>query len=224
MDRASNANVVKRQRAQRLGFVGATIALVSGCLAPSGPMLTAETVPHVTANPVPSVYGDPVPRSTAVPLPAARAAEPAGGAVDANWQAQTLPVCAGAIADAGTTRSNASTIDWAKLDAGANTGSAKSASVDAGAVSNASQVVAGMRVPFRACYQAALRRARTTAGGVRLLVRVGCDGSVVSVNAVAHDLSEQFVACMMDAIRHAQFNPPEGGSATIAVPVTFVQQ
>jgi len=92
-----------------------------------------------------------------------------------------------------------------------------------GNVSNAARVVAGMRPSFRACYNALLGRNREAQGTVRVTLRVNCVGRVIALHATAHGIDRETVACMFDTAMKAQFEPPEGGSAVINVPVTFVK-
>lgn len=91
-------------------------------------------------------------------------------------------------------------------------------------VGDAASVVSGMRHGFKLCYQDQLRRDLRAAGKVRVKLRIGCDGSVVSVHATEEGIDEATVNCMVDVIRVARFDPPVGGFAWIAVPVTFVTQ
>lgn len=99
------------------------------------------------------------------------------------------------------------------------------ASVSGGTVSNASRVVAGMRAGFRACYQRALADNPDAQGSVRLTIRVGPGGEVQGVSASASgNLPGSVTGCVQGRAQSASFDPPEGGSATIVVPVTFVKQ
>jgi tetratricopeptide (TPR) repeat protein len=91
-------------------------------------------------------------------------------------------------------------------------------------VSNAARVVASMRAGFRTCYQRALTESRDAQGSVRLLLKVGRDGEVVVVQALSLGLPPSCVDCILERALAGQFDPPEGGSAVIAVPVTFVKQ
>ena len=95
-----------------------------------------------------------------------------------------------------------------------------------GVVSNASQVVAGMRPGFRSCYQRyGLAENPDAAGSIRLTIRVGAGGEVAGVSASASgSLPAAVVSCVQTRARAGQFNVPEGGSAVVVVPVTFVKQ
>jgi Ca-activated chloride channel family protein len=94
--------------------------------------------------------------------------------------------------------------------------------VSGGNVSNAARVVAGMRAGFRSCYQRGLNENPSAAGAIRLGVRVGAQGQVVDAVPVATGtLPASVVACVVARARAAQFDPPEGGKATIQFPVTF---
>lgn len=95
---------------------------------------------------------------------------------------------------------------------------------DGGQVSNASRVVANMRSGFRACYNQGLSENPDIAGSVRLTIHVGAAGAVTRVTtASTGSLPPAVVECVRARAAHARFAPPEGGRATIGVPVTFVK-
>jgi Vault protein inter-alpha-trypsin domain/von Willebrand factor type A domain len=95
--------------------------------------------------------------------------------------------------------------------------------VSGGTVSNAARVAAGMRAGFRACYQRGLQENPDAQGSVRLTMRIGPSGEVVAVApSPAGSLPSSVVACVVSRAQRAQFDAPEGGAATIVVPVTFV--
>jgi len=99
------------------------------------------------------------------------------------------------------------------------------AAVSGGTVSNAARVVAGMRAGFRACYQRGLNENPDAQGNIRLTIRVGAGGEVTNVTATpSGNLPPSVVACVQSRAKAAQFDAPEGGSAAIVVPVTFVKQ
>jgi Ca-activated chloride channel family protein len=101
------------------------------------------------------------------------------------------------------------------------------AAVSGGTVSNAARVVAGMRAGFRACFQRGLAEDPTLQGGsLRLTINVAVDGTVRSATpgAVTGNLPASVVGCVVGRAIRAQFDAPEGGNATITVPVTFTVQ
>lgn len=99
------------------------------------------------------------------------------------------------------------------------------AAVSGGTVSNASRVVAGMRAGFRNCYNRGLAVNPDAAGSIRLTIRVGPGGEVQSVAAApSGNLPGSVVSCVRARASAAQFSPPEGGTAVVVVPVTFVKQ
>jgi hypothetical protein len=99
------------------------------------------------------------------------------------------------------------------------------ANVSGGMVSNASAVVAGMRAGFRSCYQRSLQDNPGIEGRIQLSIRVGPGGEVIGVNAApSGNLPGSVVECVKQRARSGQFDPPQGGAATIVVPVTFVAQ
>jgi hypothetical protein len=98
-------------------------------------------------------------------------------------------------------------------------------SMAAGSVSNANSVIAGMRAGFRRCYQKALGENPDIEGSVRLMIKVGPGGEVSGVTATpSGNLPASVVSCVQARARSGQFAPPDGGSAVIQVPVTFVKQ
>jgi hypothetical protein len=97
-------------------------------------------------------------------------------------------------------------------------------SVKGGTVSNASRVVAGLRAGFRHCFNRELAVNPDAQGTIRLSIRVGPGGEVQSVSAVPSGNLGSAVECVRSRARSAQFDPPEGGSAVIDVPVTFIKQ
>lgn len=98
------------------------------------------------------------------------------------------------------------------------------ASVAGGAVANASRVVAGMRAGFRNCFNRELASNPDAQGTIRLTIKVGPGGEVQNVAAVPSGSLGSAVECVKARARSAQFDAPEGGSAVIVVPVTFVKQ
>jgi hypothetical protein len=100
-----------------------------------------------------------------------------------------------------------------------------SASVAGGSVSNAQRVVAGMTPGFRRCYTNGLASNPEMSGGVRVTAKIGPGGEVLSVSATpSGTISADVANCIASRVRSAQFDPPEGGAATIIIPVTLVQQ
>lgn len=98
-------------------------------------------------------------------------------------------------------------------------------STSGGALSNAARVVAGMRAGFRACYQRGLAENPDAAGGIKLTIRVGPGGEVLSVAASpSGNIPAMVLNCVQARARAAQFDPPEGGAAVVSVPVTFIKQ
>jgi hypothetical protein len=99
------------------------------------------------------------------------------------------------------------------------------AAVAGGSVSNASSVVARMRAGFRACYQRALSTNPDAQGRISLKIKVGPSGQVTGVAAAkSGNLPQSVVDCVKGRARAATFAAPDGGSAVVSVPVTFVHQ
>lgn len=98
-------------------------------------------------------------------------------------------------------------------------------SVAAGSVSNAASVVAQMRAGFRRCYQRGLDQNPDISGSIRLTLTVGPGGEVSGVSASSTgNLPGSVLSCVQGRARVAQFAPPDGGSAVINVPISFVKQ
>jgi len=113
----------------------------------------------------------------------------------------------------------------AKVEGPKGNASVGGAAVSGGNVSNAARVVAGMRAGFRSCYQRGLSENPDAAGSIRLTIRVGAGGEVAGVTpSPSGSLPASVISCVVARAQAAQFDPPEGGSAVIAVPVTFVKQ
>jgi hypothetical protein len=98
------------------------------------------------------------------------------------------------------------------------------ASVSGGSVTNASSVVAGMGAGFRRCYNKGLQEDPNMKGSVRITAKIGPNGEVLSVSPSGSGLSGTVISCVASRVSSAQFAPPEGGGATIVIPVTFVSQ
>jgi Tetratricopeptide repeat len=98
-------------------------------------------------------------------------------------------------------------------------------SVSSGAVANASAVVEGMAAGFRRCYNKGLAEDPSMKGTARITARVDRDGDVVWAGAEhLGGLSEGVVSCLVDRVLTATFAAPEGGGATVVIPITFVSQ
>jgi len=99
------------------------------------------------------------------------------------------------------------------------------AAVSGGSVSNASAVVAGMRAGFRRCYNRGLAENPEMKGSVRITAKIGPNGEVLSASpSGGGGLSGTVISCVAARVASAQFAPPEGGGATIVIPVTFAAQ
>jgi outer membrane biosynthesis protein TonB len=99
------------------------------------------------------------------------------------------------------------------------------AAVSGGAINNASRVVAAMRAAFRGCYQRGLNDNPDAQGSIRLTIKVGPGGEVSGVTtSQSGNLPASVIECVKARARAAQFDPPQGGSAAVQVPVTFVKQ
>jgi len=128
------------------------------------------------------------------------------------------------IGSSGRTTGTEGTGTGAKVAGPKGNANVGGAAVSGGTVGNASRVVAGMRAGFRACYQRALAENPDAAGNITLTIRVGPGGEVTGVSGSSGTLPASVVSCVKARAQAAQFDAPEGGSAVISVPVTFVKQ
>jgi hypothetical protein len=95
--------------------------------------------------------------------------------------------------------------------------------VAGGAVANASAVVARMKGRFRACYQSGLSANPDMAGSVVLVAKIGPNGEVQGVSGGGGSLAP-IVGCLKSVVQGGSFAPPDGGSALLSIPITFVKQ
>ncbi|APR81135.1 Hypothetical protein A7982_06482 [Minicystis rosea] len=93
-----------------------------------------------------------------------------------------------------------------------------------GTVPDAGRVVAGLRGPLRACYKHALDEDPNMRGSVRVTASIAPNGEVKSAQAAGSGLSSSMIACVSRVVRGAQFGPPEGGGATVVIPMSFFPQ
>lgn len=99
------------------------------------------------------------------------------------------------------------------------------AALTGGAVGNASSVVAGMAAGFRRCYNRGLQEDPAMKGTVKITAEIGPAGEVKSAKPNADSgLSGTVTSCVASVVSSRTFNKPEGGSATIVIPVTFTPQ
>jgi hypothetical protein len=95
-----------------------------------------------------------------------------------------------------------------------------SISTSGGAVANARAVVAGMAAGFRRCYSRGLREDAGMKGSVRITAAIGPNGEVLSATpSGGAGLSGTVVSCIAAGVSSAQFAAPEGGRATLVIPI-----
>jgi hypothetical protein len=112
----------------------------------------------------------------------------------------------------------------AKVKGPVGSASIGGAAVSGGSVANASAVVAGMAAGFRRCYNKGLQEDPNMKGSVRITAKIGPNGEVLSVSPSGSGLSGTVISCVAARVSSAQFAPPDGGGATVVIPVTFVSQ
>jgi tetratricopeptide (TPR) repeat protein len=91
-------------------------------------------------------------------------------------------------------------------------------------VPNAALRVAEMREAFQRCYLAALSADPRVEGSTRVVIKVGADGSVTESKALGVGVPVEMVECILRRAVSSSFDPPDGGSAVIVVPVSFVKR
>lgn len=89
-------------------------------------------------------------------------------------------------------------------------------------VANADRVVAAMRPKFRRCYAEGLKLDPALEGRVTVTAWVDTNGCVESATPKREGLTEAVSTCIVDAIKTAEFEPPDRKVA-INIPVRFVQ-
>ncbi len=99
------------------------------------------------------------------------------------------------------------------------------ANVSGGSVANAGAVVAGMAAGFRRCYNKGLQENPDMKGTVRITAKIGPNGEVLGASpSGGGNLSGTVISCVAARVSSAQFAPPDGGGATIVIPVSFQPQ
>jgi hypothetical protein len=99
------------------------------------------------------------------------------------------------------------------------------ASVSGGSVGNAGAVVAGMAAGFRRCYNRGLQEDPNMKGSVKITAKIGPNGEVLGASpSGGGGLSGTVTSCVAARVSSAQFDKPEGGGATIVIPVSFFPQ
>lgn len=99
----------------------------------------------------------------------------------------------------------------------ANTGNAAGASN----VKDADSVIARNRWRFKACYNKALASDPSAGGTVKVTVKVGEGGEVISASQASSDAPSGLTQCIVSSFNAMKFSPPDGGSATFTVPVVL---
>jgi outer membrane biosynthesis protein TonB len=99
----------------------------------------------------------------------------------------------------------------------ANTGAAAGASN----VKDADSVIARNRWRFKACYNKALASDPNAGGTVKVTVKVGEGGEVISASQASSDAPAGLTSCIVSSFQAMKFSPPDGGSATFTVPVVL---
>jgi hypothetical protein len=92
-------------------------------------------------------------------------------------------------------------------------------------IPSAERTVLSLRPAFRRCYELGLQKDPTMSGDVTIRARLRATGEVDSAQIVAQNgLSAEVTSCIQRKVATAEFERPEGGSATLDIPVKFVRQ
>ena len=92
-----------------------------------------------------------------------------------------------------------------------------------GTVPGAEGVIARHRGGLLACYRRGLEESPRMRGTVRVTLRIGPNGEVLSATPSAGGgLSPNVVGCVVGKLGAAQFAQPVGGGAVLVVPITFI--
>ncbi len=84
------------------------------------------------------------------------------------------------------------------------------------------QAATATRSTFRRCYHRGLFVDPTQDGHVAVVLRVDRSGNVAQVETWgACDLAPETLSCLREEAAHLKLSPPDGGSATVTVPVVF---
>jgi hypothetical protein len=94
--------------------------------------------------------------------------------------------------------------------------------VSGGEIRNASSVIASRAAGFRRCFNEASKDGVEPCGTLRMTVRVNEIGAIVSVHTESIGLDRALSECVASKIWEAQFDAPEGGAATLIIPVAFI--
>ncbi|MBK6512781.1 MAG: AgmX/PglI C-terminal domain-containing protein [Polyangiaceae bacterium] len=99
------------------------------------------------------------------------------------------------------------------------------ASVSGGSVGNAGAVVAGMAAGFRRCYQRGLAEDPNMKGSVKITAKIGPNGEVLGASpSGGGGLSGTVTSCVAGVVSSRTFDKPDGGGATVVIPVSFFPQ
>ncbi len=90
-----------------------------------------------------------------------------------------------------------------------------------GNVKDVDSVIARNRWRFKACYNKALASDPTAGGTVKVLVKVGEGGEVVSASSASSTATPDLTNCIVNSFRAMKFSAPDGGSATFTAPVVL---
>jgi hypothetical protein len=95
------------------------------------------------------------------------------------------------------------------------------ATVRGGSVPNAQAAIAAIGAGLRRCYDKALQENAGASGTVQVTARVDPGGAVSVLDESHTGLTPEMVSCVVTQVQAAAFARPEGGAATVVIPMTF---
>ena len=77
---------------------------------------------------------------------------------------------------------------------------------------------------FKRCYESVLKSDPNAIGMIRVIARIDAEGEIARAVAFAGPSVAASAACIVDTVFASKFSPPQGGGATITIPITFVSR
>jgi hypothetical protein len=96
-----------------------------------------------------------------------------------------------------------------------------SATTRGGTVANATPTIAGMAAGFRRCYDLAVQENAASAGTIEVTVRIDPSGTVSVLDESHTGLTSTLVSCVVTRVQAGAFAAPQGGAATVVIPIKF---
>lgn len=91
-------------------------------------------------------------------------------------------------------------------------------------LTDADTAIARLRPNMKKCYQDLLAEDRTAEGCVLARLHLTSDNRRTCRITVRHGLDEPLADCLCAVVREVDLAPPATGTATLSIPVTFIQK